>query len=341
VEPQATNKLSYSEDSTQWTALDAGDTLTADDADTPDRRTVVTSLIADATDGQHGAQESNAPTLTAAKWTYSRFMAAGENGFGYLEDETVANTRSYFDLVNGTVASEGSAADARIDGPYYSDIGDMYRCEITFDGTVAAHTLSWGSAVAADDVDFAGDGASKYIYTFGAQVELGAKASSYILTEGAEATRASDKLSYNGDNVTASTGAAVANVLVDTHTPAGELSVVHISDGGSADEAIRMYVDAGTNVPIFSAVDSTVAQWTITGATDVIDGDSHQVRGTWKTNSAKLRVDRAADGTPDTSCTVPTGIDEIDVGQDVSETNQLNGRLRNLAVWGWDEEVIG
>lgn len=340
IETQATNLLTYSEDSTQWTAIDAGDVLGAAAGVAPNNESTMVSLVADATDGQHGTAESNTPTLAAVLTTYSRFFIKGDNDHVWLENTTVANTQSWFNLDTGAVGTLGSAATSRISGPYYSDLGEVYRCEITFTGTVAAHTFNWGSSASDNDETFAGDAAAINCYTWGAQVEAGSKASSYYKTAGAAATRTADKLQYNGDNVTAGQGTLKCEVLLDNVTPTADLNIVNISDGGSADEAIACYVDSGGEVPIYSGVDSTVAQWTITGATDICTGSKVEQRLIWQSNDARQYSDGAANGTPDTSCTVPTALDEIDVGQDVSDANQLNGWIRNLAIYGFGSSDV-
>lgn len=181
-----------------------------------------------------------------------------------------------------------------------------------------------------------GDGSTVSTYVSFVQVELGNYPTSRIVTSGTAKTRNADLLQYSGaDNITAGQGTVVCEVLIGARTPASELSIATISDGGSTDEMIRTYVDSGTVVPIFEAVDSTVSQWTITGTTDVADGSKHTVRCLWENNNAKQYVDNTLDGTPDTSCTAPTGLDEIDIGQNSSSSMQLNGWIRNFRIYGF------
>jgi hypothetical protein len=177
-----------------------------------------------------------------------------------------------------------------------------------------------------------GDGAATDITVFGAQVELGPRATSYYPTDGATASRSADQLRYKGDDrhVTASQGTLAFDLLLPTQTPAGNLYLCSINDGGSADEAIELYINTSGQV-VCTVVDSTVTQATITSTATVNDNTKHQVRVTWTTNDIKLYVDGSSEGT-DASCTIPTGLDRVIVGADNTAANAANAVISNLRI---------
>jgi hypothetical protein len=342
IEPGAvTNLFQYSEDSTQWTAIDAGDVFGAAAGKAPNREDTLVSLTADSTDGQHGGIESDNPTLTAANYTYSRYFLKGDNDLIWLEDTTVANTQTWFNLATGAVGTNiGSAVvDTHIKGPFYSDLGDIYRVGITILGTAAAHTFNWGSSVTDGDETFPGDGATVNCYTWGAQCVVGNLMSSYIATTGATVTRPADSLQYNGDNVTAGQGAFVADVLIDDFETSTNLRIFTLDDG-SNQNWIGSYVNT-SDTPAFLGVNTGGVEWNIGGNDDITDGDAHKIRCIWETNNAKQYVDGALDGTPDTSNTPPTGITAVNIGQYWDASQSLNGRIRNIQIWPWAEENLG
>lgn len=338
IEPQTTNLITYSEDSTQWTLLDLGDSFGAAAGLAPNRQQTMVSLTADSTSGQHGGAESNTPTLTVASYTYSRFFIAGNNRYVWLEDTTIANTQTWFDLQNGTVETEGSSASGSISGPYYSDLGNVYRCSITFTGTEAANTLNWGSAIADGNENFAGNGSTINCYTWGAQIVLGALPSSYIYTSGASVSRSDDLLQYNGDNVTTATGALVCDVLLDAYDTITSNVIATLSDGTSANY-LQWYVDS-SDILRYVIRESAVTQAAIAGSIDISDGVTKRIRGLWVTDNARQYVDNTFDG-QDTSCDVPSSITDIDIGQSYSGSTQFCGRIRNVQIWGWNEENLG
>ena len=177
------------------------DTLLANAVYVPDGRLVGTGLIASVVDTNHGM--TIGPTLTAATYTLSVLAAKGAKDWIAIGDITVdpPNCGCFFNVSTGVKGTVGSAVTASgILGPYKGFAADgttpldFYRCWVAFTGTAAAHTLMVLAAHADGDNTFAGDGATVSTYFWGAQVELGSRPSSPVITTGAAATRIADDL---------------------------------------------------------------------------------------------------------------------------------------------------
>lgn len=176
------------------------DTLSANAVYVPDGRKVGTGLIASVDDTTHGA--SIAVTVTEESYliyTFSVFVAPGAKNWIMLHD-TIVDCGCYFNVSTGAKGTEYAPVVSGVQGPYrgFATDGvtplDFYRCWIANEAGPGVHP--WRFLVAEDNEDsnFEGDGATVSAYFWGAQVELGYRPSSPVITAGAAATRLADEL---------------------------------------------------------------------------------------------------------------------------------------------------
>ena len=218
------------------------DTLLANAVYIPDGRLVGTGLISSVVDTTHGM--TIGPTLTAATYTLSVLAAKGAKDWIAIGDITVdpPNCGCFFNVSTGVKGTVGSAVTASgIWGPYKGFAAggttplDFYRCWIAFTGTAAAHTLMVLPAHADGDNTFAGDGATVSTYFWGAQVELGSRPSSPIITTGAAATRIADNLQYD---------------TLDGYAK-GTIACKVIADAAAKEEGVIVTLVGDTDLPEF------------------------------------------------------------------------------------------
>jgi len=200
VEPAATNLCLQSEDiNTTWLP-NATATVAQDTEETPDGDTT-NKYIKVVDDGRTGSGQAYVyQTITVsggAQYTASVFLkkdvldwaALQANGAGVVGD---ASPIQYFDLDNG-VTGTGSAGiqDATIEA--YPN--DWYRCSITWTQGAGDTSFFFIIYVADGDNDSTVDlDGTSSIFVWGAQVETGPIATSYIPTTTASVTRATDDI---------------------------------------------------------------------------------------------------------------------------------------------------
>lgn len=166
------------------------------------------------------------------------------------------------------------------------------------------------------------------ILLWGAQLEAGGFASSYIPTTTASATRAADSLS-----VTGVTGLAYPLSLfaefersVDTGTDSG---VLEVNAGSSADRALLNI--STTGVIQFYARASFVDQVNNTIAGALATGTVYKVAARVSTNDSR-QVRGGTLGTQDTSCTNPAAPTKIIFGELNGGVSKLHGYLRRASI---------
>jgi len=149
------------------------------------------------TSGAHRFYSSITPT-TSTTYTVSIFVKAGTatclqiafNGGGLLFGTAYAN----FDVSSGALGTSG----ANVSSPAITNAGNGWY-KISVSGTTSSTStmnvlfyLTDNNSSASGNPSYTSPSTGRYLYAYGAQIEVGSSASSYIQTTGATATRAAD-----------------------------------------------------------------------------------------------------------------------------------------------------
>jgi phage-related protein len=190
LEPAATNLLTYSEqfDNAAWTKYNSA--ITANATTAPDGTLTADKLVENNTTNIHHVYTGT--TITSAAITFSVYVKAAERtefNINSYEGITPSNPFiSKFNLSTLTATKQNaSTADATI-----TAVGNgWYRCSVT---TITAPLVATSFYIVLSNgstTNYAGDGTSG-IYIWGAQLETGNTATSYIPTISTQVTRAVD-----------------------------------------------------------------------------------------------------------------------------------------------------
>ena len=196
IEESRVNLLTYSSDFTNaaWGKTNA--TITAAANVAPDGTQTCSLIVPSITSSIHRIS-STATVVASTVYTYSLYAKA--QGYRYLYINGVASPNQgqvCFDLQAGTVAATANGT-----GSIVSVGNGWYRCFVTAtsNSTSALTFAAVNNSGVASDTTFTGDGWSG-IYIWGAQLEAGAFATSYIPTVASTVTRAADSASMTGTN---------------------------------------------------------------------------------------------------------------------------------------------
>jgi hypothetical protein len=214
VEPQRTNILLYSEqfENAYWGKYQTS--LTANSVVSPDGNTTADTVTV--TTGTGGSIFLLSP-LTGT-YTVSIFMKAGTSSVSIIEIAGVGNVD--VNLSAGTFTTSGS-----VTGTIKSFGSGWHRCTATFTGTLVPY------------IAFGVTGTTgKTIYLWGAQLEAGSYATSYIPTTSAAVTRNADAISKTG----------ISSLIGQTE---GVLFTDFVCDGNASDVVLMQVI--GNNGKFF------------------------------------------------------------------------------------------
>lgn len=327
LEESRTNLLVQSEDfDTTWSETRA--TLSLNSVVAPNGTLTADRLIASTDNNTHFTSQTF--TGTAASHTFSVYAkASGLNHVALrLFNGTSQVGLAYYNLSTGATGTV-TAGTATI-----TSVGNSwYRCTLTATLAASASCTADVYLASADNTNsFAGD-AFNGVTLWGAQLEAGAFATSYIQTVAATVTRAADAAIMTGTNFSSWFSAAEYTLFSEwdqSYVATGyEPYQLQFSDG-TLNNRIVLYAD-GTAETLFVGVGG-VSQVFISRST-VTANQTAKAAARVKTNDFALVLNGGAAAT-DTSGTVPT-VTQFALGQNIvtAGTKLLNGHLRRVAYY--------
>jgi len=188
VEPQATNLLLRSQEFNNASWLKTSVTVTANAVTSPDGTTTADTITESATTSVHQLKQNIA--LTAVNHTWSLFVKPNGRKNVILWSDT-ASKGTAFDLNAGTITSETSSV-----GKITALTNGWFKISTTILGTGGVN-VSLYFINDSGNASYLGDGVSG-VYVWGAQLELGSYATSYIPTTSSTVTRNEDVISKTG-----------------------------------------------------------------------------------------------------------------------------------------------
>lgn len=330
IEEARTNLATYSEDFRN--TADAGGTrpwaylactITPNAVASPDGSATADRVVETSATSYHGLY-SSITVSAGATLTFSCYVKAGERTWIGLEGYTGTTYPSVmFNLATGQIGTITGLATATMQPVG----GGWYRCSITYtmvSGTATnAYPLLSANGVAGN-LSYAGD-PTKGLYVWGAQLEAGAFATSYIPTVASAVTRNADVASMTGANFSSwynqTEGTFVCNTNQSgTYAGAYILSV----DRGLGTFGPRLQLGwSSASAQNFAVVDDAsalIASIAQTGWQTVLAYKTNDFAQS--TNGVTAAVDSLG--------SVPTGIAALQIGASPTGGSKLNGHIASL-----------
>ena len=323
IEESRTNLSIYSDDFSNAAWTKTASTITSNTIVAPDGTLTGDKLVDTAATSTHFISQT--PTTTAAAHTFSVYAKAGELGYLALYSPTTT-TGAVFDLLTGvSTVNVVTAPTSKTITP----VGNgWYRCSITVTATAAPNTFSlYLNNINSASSSYLGNGFNG-IYIWGAQLEAGAFATSYIPTVASTVTRAADAASITGTNFSnwynASEGTMYADVV-----PNASLSnriSLDFNAGGGSSNYIALFAQRSSSLGILAFVHANATSQVDISTQTNADGKTVFA---YKTNDFAMTRNGAA-AFADTSGLVPQGIDRVFIGDDYNAGNAINGTIKKI-----------
>jgi hypothetical protein len=340
VEPAATNLCLQSEDlSTTWTPFDA--TPTQDTEETPDGDTTnkYIKLVDNNTGGGATGNvyvSQSFVVVGGTKYTASAFLKKNgldwavfqANGAGVVGD---ASPYQYFDLNNGVTGTGSAGIQAATIEAYPND---WYRCSITWTQGAGDTSFNWYIQVANADNDATVDlDNTSSIFVWGAQVETGPIATSYIPTTTASVTRNKDDITLGSASSLIGQTEGTLYVEVDWKTASGtDQYLLSVSDGTTSNWLLIYKATTG-NLNMYAVADGN--NKTNQGESSSAYSGIQKFAFAYAEDDFELYRNGSIVGTADTSGSLASlaTLTDIDLGQSPTAFEQANLHIRAVALF--------
>ena len=334
VEEAGTNLVQQSADISNAYWVKAETTVTANAIAAPDGTMTAGKLIESTANSQHTLASASIAWAGNTQYTFTFYAKAGERSkfdllFGTAGNWVNSERTIGFDLGTGTLLTAPNS-------PLLASItpagNGWYRCRMTAT-TVASPAASAAFIRMYDNANLSSyTGTAGYgLHFWGAQLEAGAFATSYIPTTSATVTRAADVASITGTNFSSwynqTEGTLFVEVTVSYTVPASAFPVVvGLNDGTANNKIVNGYLTSA--VAGFEISTGGVGQAGIYPSTAAAN---RKFASCYRLNDFAASVNGGTAGT-DTSGTVPT-VDRLGINA-VTGYNALNGTIKRLVYWG-------
>lgn len=285
-------------------------------------------------------------TVLSARWANSEQFAA-TNGQLYIHSffckalsrgwvcgDFGTNVSGYqlFNLATGEFGVGGNRINAKGVEPWAPGV---YRCwqRLTMNASANLYPRIL-PAVSGASADYEGVAGTDAIAVWGSQIEASATGfpSSLIATTAAAATRLGEVVSYNITGRIGQRGSLLFDVMFPNQDLASDVVLATLHDGTANNRIIVSALASGDKLST-QVISGGVEQANITDSTtDICDGNKHTIAINFAPNFVRQCVDGVAEGTVDTSATIPSGLTTLTLA-DYAGANQCGGLISDLKLY--------
>ena len=240
MEESRTNICLQSENlSTTWGGL--GRTISSDFATSPDGSTTADKIVENTSNGLHGVFQTPT-TVSGSTYIGSMYVKAAGRNFAMIYTGAAPTNGRYISIPadgTGTVLGLFNANPSTVTLQYVGN--GWYRVTILIVASGTGTSLEIYAAITGTNASYTGDGTSG-ISVWGAQVELGSFATSYIPTTTASVVRSADVCSITGSDFSGFYNQPEGTLFADvTPQTVAQASVVLAVNTGTFQNAHLIY----------------------------------------------------------------------------------------------------
>jgi hypothetical protein len=325
VEPAATNICKQSEDfSTTWSPTEV--TITTNDTTAPDGNSTADKLADNAVNQRHRVSTFISVT-SGVTYTFSVFVKKESGGrFLLLNADAAFGAKAALNL--DTLAVTDISGTSSIE----TYPNGWYRFSVTGTATSTATTPVYLQMQdSAADVSYVGDGSSFYIW--GAQVETGPIATSYIPTTTAQVTRTKDDITLGSASSLIGQTEGTLYVEVDWRLATGVLQYILFASDGTSNNRFVIY-NLSSPVELRMLAVANGVQVTNQGESSTAYSGIQKIALAYKTDDFELyRNGSSISSDTSGSLSALATLTDIDLGQDNSASLQVNMWIRAVALY--------
>jgi hypothetical protein len=323
IEEQRTNLFTYSEqfDNAAWAKSNA--TITANTNIAPDG-TQTAELLNGTTIGNNQITQLQTKASSAITYTFSCYLKAYTSTVAtlVLSDNITGEAAVQFNLSAGTAGSVSAGTWTSGSATITAVGNNWYRCTLTATSPVNTGLLPCIRL-----------GTATSVFIWGAQLEAGAFATSYIPTVASQVTRSADSASMTGTNFSSWYRTDEGTLYAESRTISTAVSgrgIVSINDG-TANNVIQTY--NSTTGGVYEVVVGGTTQASATVASTNTANVSNKRSLAYKTDNSRFYT-TAGSSALDTSCRVPT-VTQLVFGRvnGAAAGSEFNGCISKLAYY--------
>jgi hypothetical protein len=329
IEEQRTNLLTFSEqfDNAAWTKNAA--TIAANSVVSPDGTQDADTITADAGTGTI-PRVGQISTATVLSTVYTATIYAKRNTHSFVQiylNNQAAEWANFTLTGNGTASANGSStATITLVGNGWYRLQFVY----TAGGTDRRPFFMLSPSATATRAETWNPVGTESVYIWGAQLEAGAFATSYIPTTSAQVTRSRDIAVVQGSNFSSwynpNEGSLYASSLAfNQGDSTGNASGVTSLNNTTSSEMMRF------DPRRIQVITGNVSQANITSISAIPSG-LYRSAFTYASNYVAISTNGSAI-TPATSVNLPSGVNTMQVGQGLTSGGILNGHIRQIAYY--------
>tara|TARA_B110000503_G_scaffold88564_1_gene134280 strand:- start:1262 stop:3004 length:1743 start_codon:yes stop_codon:yes gene_type:complete len=329
VEGQRTNLALYSEqfDNAAWTKFST--TISANTTTSPDGTTNADKIIEVVATADHGFYKLLASGFSANSLVTISVFAKFDGRHLQMKNSYLSDASS-FNLQSGTVVSNyGSGV-----GEIVSYGNGWYRCILkttaNSSGNAGLTAYLLNSVYA---TTYAGNGTSG-IYIYGAQLEAGSYATSYIPTVASSVTRNADVISKTG--ISSLIGQTEGTVFFNGKINSNDITIarnITLSDGTSANRIILGFGANASNGPQAELISGGVGQASGLGLSMDMTTE-FKFAFAYATNNFRLYVNGVLIGSDLSGVTYSgTTLNTLSFANFANSANFLDGKVKNLQLY--------